>query len=98
MLALFPHWSDRTIPPCSWQPQQWYLLTGTLGLLIFWRCVWAVVEPVPTRVRMAVTQGVLSLVMLDAVACYAVRGVFWAGLILLLLLPAMFLGRWIEMT
>jgi hypothetical protein len=49
-------------------------------------------------VRAAVTQCVLSLVMLDAVACYAVRGIFWAGLILLLLLPAMFLGRRIAVT
>ena len=50
------------------------------------------------RVRMAVTQCILSIVMLDALACYAVRGVFWATMILLLLLPAMFLGRWIEIT
>ncbi len=98
LLALFPHWSDRTIPAVQLAPQQWFLLIGTLGLLIVWRCVWAVIEPVPTRVRMAVTHCLLSLVMLDAVACYAVRGVFWAGLILLLLLPAMFLGRWVEMT
>ena len=98
LLASFPHWSKRTIPAVQFTPQQWYLLIGALGLLIVWRCVWAVIEPVPARVRMAVTQCVLSLVMLDAVACYAVRGVFWAGLILLLLLPAMFLGRWFEMT
>ena len=98
LLAAFPHWSERTIPAVQFGPQQWYILIGALGLLIVWRCVWAVIEPVPARVRMAVTQCVLSLVMLDAVACYAVRGVLWAGLILLLLLPAMFLGRCIEMT
>ena len=77
---------------------RWYLLTGVLGMLIVWRCLWAVIEPVPARVRMAVAQCVLSIVMLDAVACYAIRGVFWASMILLLLLPAMFLGRWIETT
>ena len=80
------------------QPWRWYLLAGALGLLIVWRCLWAVIDPVPRRVRRAVTQCVLSIVMLDAVACYAVRGVYWASGILLLLLPAMFLGRWIETT
>ena len=98
LLAWFPHWSDRTIPHVQNDPRHWYLLTGLLGLLIVWRCFWAVIEPVPARVRMAVAQCVLSIVMLDAVACYAIRGVFWAALILLLLLPAMFLGRWIEAT
>ena len=98
MLAWFPHWSERTIAAVQLAPQRWYLLMGVLGLLIVWRCVWAVIEPFPARVQTAVTQCLLSLVMLDAVACYAVRGIFWASLILLLLLPAMFLGRRIEMT
>ena len=98
LLASFPHWSERTIAAVQFAPQQWYLLIGALGSLIVWRCVWAVIRPVPVRVQAAVTQCVLSLVMLDAVACYAVRGIFWAGLILLLLLPAMFLGRWIAVT
>ncbi len=98
LLGCFPHWSDRTTAAVQLGLPRWYLLIGVLGLLIVWRCVWAVIEPLPARVRTAVTQCLLSLVMLDAVACYAVRGIFWACLILLLLLPAMFLGRWIEMT
>lgn len=110
MLAAFPSWSDRAnaasllvwhdeaMPHIQCDMKQWYLLVGTLGLLIVWRCCWAVIEPVSARVRMAVAQCVLSIVMLDAVACYAVRGVGWACLILALLVPAMFLGRWIETT
>jgi 4-hydroxybenzoate polyprenyltransferase len=98
LLAWLPSWSDRVIADVQFAPQRWYLLVGVLGLLIVWRCLWAVIEPVPARVRMAVAQCVLSIVMLDAVACYAIRGVFWAGMILLLLLPAMFLGHWIETT
>jgi hypothetical protein len=98
LLACFPHWSDRTISDVRLTPQRWYLLAGLLGLLILWRCLWAIVRPVPMRVRIAVAQCVLSIVMLDAVACYGVRGIGWACMILLLLLPAMFLGRWIEMT
>lgn len=98
MLAWFPSWSDRVMSVIQLDPRHWYLLVGTLGLLIVWRCCWAVIEPVSARVRMAVAQCVLSIVMLDAVACYAVRGVAWACLILALLVPAMFLGRWIETT
>lgn len=98
MLAWFPSWSDRTFFRVQADPGHWYLLSGVLGLMIVWRCFWAVIEPVPARVRLAVAQCVLSIVMLDAVACYAIRGVFWAAMILLLLVPAMFLGRWIETT
>lgn len=98
MLAAFPSWSQRALPSIEQDLRHWYLLVGVLGLLIVWRCCWAVIEPVSARVRMAVAQCVLSIVMLDAVACYAVRGVAWACLILALLVPAMFLGRWIETT
>jgi 4-hydroxybenzoate polyprenyltransferase len=98
MLAGLVGCSGRMIPQIEHEPQRWYLLTGVLGLMILWRCLWAVIEPIPLRVRIAVAQCVLSIVMLDALACYAVRGVLWAGLILVLLLPAMFLGRWIDTT
>jgi hypothetical protein len=80
------------------QPDRWYLLIGVLGMLIVWRCMAAVVEPTPRHVRMAVAQCVLSIVMLDAVACYAVRGVSCACVILVFLLPAVFLAKWLEIT
>jgi 4-hydroxybenzoate polyprenyltransferase len=96
LLAWFPQWTNHIIDDIRREPWRWHCLITALGLIIVWRCFWAVIEPVPARVRMAVAQCVLSLIMLDAVACYAVRGVFWAGMILLLLIPAVFLGRWIE--
>jgi len=98
LVALFPRWSDRVIDVVRLDPRRWHLLIGALGLLIGWRCVWAVINPVAAQVRRAVAQCVLSIIVLDAAACYAVRGVYWAGMILLLLLPALFLGRWIEST
>jgi 4-hydroxybenzoate polyprenyltransferase len=98
MLAWFPSWSDRIIVRVQLDPQRWRLLISLLGLLIVWRCFRAVVDPVPDCVRMAVAQGVLSIVMLDVVACYAIRDAYWAGAIALLLLPALFLGRWIRIT
>jgi len=98
MLAWFPRWSAHVVPLLQREPQRWYMLTGALGLLIGWRCLRAIAEPTRERVQMAVVHGLLSLVVFDAVACYAVRGVFWASMILLLLAPTMLLGRRVRMT
>ena len=63
----------------SAEPNQWYLATGLLGLIIAGRCVWAIGVPVPGRVRQVVAQAILSLVILDAVAaCYAAQAMYWA--------------------
>ena len=51
--------------------------------------------PGSAQVQAAVAQGILSLIILDAVACFAVRGLFWSVMILLLLVPAMYFGKWI---
>ena len=98
MLAWLPHWPDRLVPLLQWDPKRWHILTGVLAMLIGWRCLRAIATPIPSRVRIAVAHSILSLVMLDAVACYATRGLFWAGMILLLLVPTMLLGQWIETT
>ena len=55
-------------------PERWYLLLGLLGMWIGWRCVYAVIDPATRHVRVAVTYGIMSLVVLDATACCAVRG------------------------
>ena len=98
MLAWLPRWSVRLVLLLKQEPQRWYLLTGALGALIVWRCFRAVADPTPARVRMAVAHCLLSLVMLDAVACYAVRGVSWSIPIVLLLFPTILLQRRIAMT
>jgi 4-hydroxybenzoate polyprenyltransferase len=96
MLGWFPH-GMRFVGP-QYQPQRWNLLISLLGIMIAWRCLWAVIDPSPFRVRMAVTQSILSLVILDAAVCFAVSGVAWALMILLLLAPALLFSRWIEAT
>jgi 4-hydroxybenzoate polyprenyltransferase len=99
MLAAFPAWSQRPILVGAAVPRsEWYVWTAVMGLLIVWRCLWAIMDPRPVRVQTAVGLCVLSIVMLDAFICLAVGHVLGAGLILLLLLPAMFLGRWIAVT
>ena len=80
-------------------PERWYLLLGLLGMWIGWRCVYAVIDPATRHVRVAVTYGIMSLVVLDATACCAVRGVLpWAVAILALLAPAIVLGRRVQST
>ena len=56
------------------------------------------IEPTPQRVQMAVGRAIMMLVILDTAACFAVRGPSYAFWILVLIVPATFLGRWIRST
>jgi 4-hydroxybenzoate polyprenyltransferase len=95
LLAGLPQMSSRLLEN---KPEHWYLLMTLLGAMIGWRCVWAVIEPTPVRVQIAVANGIMSLVILDAAACLAARDIHWAVVILAFLLPAMFLGRFLKST
>lgn len=73
-----------------------YLLVA-LGLLVGIPALRAITRPSPVHVQRAVKRAILGLVVLDAVLATGLAGV--AGLlILLLLLPALYLGRWIYST
>jgi 4-hydroxybenzoate polyprenyltransferase len=100
MLGLLPEVVTDTplITQLADSSRQWHLGMAMIGAIIGWRCVWAVIEPVPYRVQVVVTHGIMSLVILDAFVCYAARGVTWAVVILVLLIPALTLGRWIRAT
>jgi 4-hydroxybenzoate polyprenyltransferase len=98
LLGSLPHWTEDIVPLLQAEPWRWHVLMGMLGLLIGWRWIWALMEPWPSRVQMAVGHSILSLVMLDAAACFAVRDVAAAVTILFLLIPAMFTQRWIAST
>jgi 4-hydroxybenzoate polyprenyltransferase len=99
LLGWLPRWAgDRLLLFQQDDPGRWYLIMALLGGVICMRCLWAVAVPVPGRVRVAVAQAIISLVFLDAAACYAARGTYWAAVILALLIPTTLLGRWIETT
>jgi 4-hydroxybenzoate polyprenyltransferase len=100
LLGSFPSWSRETlvIPLLQEQPERFHWLLGILGMLIACRCLRAVVQPTPVQVRIAVTQSILSIVILDASVSYAVRGIACGVLVVSLIVPAMFLGRWIDAT
>ena len=89
---------DQTVPILRAEPDRWTLLMAVLAALIGFRCLRAVVEPVAYRVQMAVKQCILSLVILDAAACFLVRGISGAVMVLVLLIPTVILGWWIEST
>lgn len=98
LLAWFPAWRDPADPPIYTTPDRWRLMMVLLGALIGWRAFWGVIEPIPARVQMAVKQAILSLIVLDASVCFVFRELEGALPILLLIVPAMWLGKWIYST
>jgi 4-hydroxybenzoate polyprenyltransferase len=73
-----------------------YLLVG-LGFLVGIPVCRAINRPVPERVQAAVKQAIMGLVILDAVLATALAGTI--GLVLVVLLvPALYLGRWVYST
>lgn len=98
MLGSLPLWTDALVRDLRADPTNWYLMSGLLGLIILVRCGWAIAEPSPGRVRVAVAQSIISLVVLDAAVTFAARGMYWALIVLVLLFPAMFLARWLRGT
>jgi len=98
LLAELPSYTRDMGPLIRQQPQIWYLLIGVLGAMIGWRCLRAIADPTAPNVQMTVRHCILSIIMLDTAACYVVRDVIPATMILLLLIPAMYAGRWIRST
>jgi 4-hydroxybenzoate polyprenyltransferase len=82
--------------PGATSPLFVYLLVAT-GFFVGWPIYQAIIRPTPTLVQTAVKQAVFGLVLRDATLATALAGV--TGLvILLLLLPAIYLGRWVYST
>ena len=84
------------LPPGTASPLFPYLLVA-LGFLVGVPVVRAINQPVPARVQAAVKRAIFGLIVLDAVLATGLAGT--AGLAVLpLLLPALYLGRWIYST
>jgi 4-hydroxybenzoate polyprenyltransferase len=82
--ALFPSGSTSPLFP--------YLLVA-LGFLIGIPIGRAIAGPTPPQVQAAVRRSLIGLVILDAILAMAVAGTIGL-LILVLLVPILFLGRW----
>jgi 4-hydroxybenzoate polyprenyltransferase len=104
LLASYPQWATDNVSPVS-QPvyalntgDRWYWFWGLMGVMIGWRALRAIIDPMPVYVQSAVKQSLISLIVLDAAVCMGVRGPFYACAVVALILPTMFLGRWIYST
>ncbi len=93
-------WSVHLLPAhrLAGQTQVWTLFWIVLGGQIAWRCLQAVAHPQPVLVQRAVKNCLFALIIFDAALTMAVQGWPPAVGILLLLLPAHLLGRWIYST
>ncbi len=100
LLALVPRFLPQEIEPKDLapllvaEPQRWLWFWLLLAMLVGWRCLRAIVRPYPEFVQEAVKQSIMSLILLDAVVCVAVRDASWSLMILALMIPMTLLGRW----
>jgi 4-hydroxybenzoate polyprenyltransferase len=93
LLALpVPLWLE----PSSGSPVFPYLLVA-LGLLVGIPTAAAIARPSPANVQATVKRAIMGLVVLDAVLATGLAGTIGLA-ILILLLPALYLGRWIYST
>jgi 4-hydroxybenzoate polyprenyltransferase len=79
--------------PFAVEPLWWLVIGGS----VVYRALWAAAEPESSHVQRAVKHGILSIVVLDALVALSACGQP-ATAIMLLLLPAVMLGRWIYST
>lgn len=79
-------------------PVVWPLLVFLLGFSIVRRCLGALANPTPVLVQLAVKQCIMSIIVLDAAVCLAIRPPWYAVGIVMLLVPTLFLGRRIAST
>jgi 4-hydroxybenzoate polyprenyltransferase len=98
LLAFLPLATEEVIPVLRLEPSRWVIFMLLLAGIIFVRCLWAITWPSSGRVQMAVKQGLLSLVILDGAAAFAIQGPLAALMVLVFLLPATLLGTWIYST
>ena len=102
LLGFLPDVAERSsvelIETIVQNPSRWYSLMLILGLLIAWRCGRAIATPSPLQVQVAVSYGIMTLVVLDAACCFAARDILPAACVILLLLPAIIFSQWFRPT
>jgi len=103
-LSQYPRTTDELLPAfmrpnyAVAETWRWHALWLASGALIGHRLLRAILSPTPRHVQLAVKSSILAIVVLDAICCLGVCGPTPALLMLLLLAPALWLGRWIYST
>ena len=101
MLAVSPGFvSENQVWRLAGMPRGWHLFWWLFSAQILWRTSRAVVVPSPKLVQAAVKMSILSLIVIDAAASVPMSsiGLISPMMILLLLIPATLVGRWIYST
>lgn len=80
------------------KPGWWWLLLAVPAFTVLRRGFTAAFNPSPVAVQIAVKQALITLIVFDAAATLMIRGPLWALAILVLLVPTLFLGRWVYST
>lgn len=97
IIASLPAWPNTSIE-FAVSKNSWFLFWAVIALIISRRFVLAIVDPCPRRVQAAVKNGILSLIVIDAGVTVGICGVYWGCAVLLLLAPAVVLGKWVYST
>ena len=95
-LAMHDAWPFST--EFVFHQKNWLLLWSVIAVLIGWRFIMAIIAPEPASIQAAVKSGILGIVAIDAAVVYGIHGVGLAVGILILMLPAVLLGRWVYST
>jgi hypothetical protein len=82
----------------TFSTKNWLVLWAMIISLSGWRFAQAIATPESGSVQSAVKTGILGIIVLDAAVVYGVHGVGAAVGVLLLLAPAILLGRWVYST
>ena len=98
LLIPLPGMTGNVVTILREEPVRWPILIVLIAALIGRRCLRAVFDPTPKNVQGAVRHCIFSLVVLDAAVVFVVGGLAPAAMILLLLAPAMLLGKWVYST
>ena len=86
-------WLLRPLQPELWR---WHTIIALLAGFVLVRGIPAIAQPSPGPVRAAVRRSITALIFLDATACYAGAGPFYAVLVAVLVIPATIVGRWVD--
>jgi 4-hydroxybenzoate polyprenyltransferase len=98
MLACLPWFYPVQATLVRAQPQLGALLFALLGFSIVRRAMIALTDPQPAHVQATVKHALLSIIIFDAAVTVLVAGPSAGLIVAALVVPAIFLGRWVYST
>ena len=98
LLAALPAVEPAVVSLNYVAPFGWWGILVLLSLVLIRRAMVAVLTPEPQNVQLTIKQAILSLIFYDAAVALAVCGTIWAVIIVALLVPMLWLRRWMYST